>query len=93
MFKLAAMLVLKGIFRFACLAYLVKGHTHEDIDQAFAQMLALLFARHIATADEVHEAQCVPHASFLMVVTFMCSCTHNATSCVNRGRGPHDGHP
>ena len=54
MFKLAAMLVLKGIFRFVCLSYLVKGHTHEDIDQVFAQMLAILFARPFATADEVH---------------------------------------
>ena len=54
MFKLGAMLVLKGIFRFVCLSYLVKGHTHEDIDQVFAQMLAILFARPFATADEVH---------------------------------------
>ena len=52
-FKIAAMLVLKGIFRFVCLAYLVKGHTHEDIDQVFAQILAVLFSKPFATADEV----------------------------------------
>ena len=54
-FKLAAMMVLKGIFRFVCLAYLVKGHTHEDIDQVFAQILAVLFSKPFSTADEVFE--------------------------------------
>ena len=59
--KFVALLVQRGIFKSATLFHLMVGHTHEDIDQLFALITALLKRKHDwQTPDEVlrHLAEC-----------------------------------